>query len=464
MAATNGALSIDMKTVKNKLSKEVLEYQPDAVEIEEKPVPTKIRWVLYVIIGGFVLVVVWAIVFKVDRIVVTEGSLLTTSPTIVVQPLTTAAIRSIDVQVGDVVEKGQVLVTLDSTFASADLSQLTKQKLVYGAQVRRIQAELAKKPFSALPEEGADGLLQEQLFRQRKIIYDRNKELNKEKVAALESRLALNKVQQEGKEKQSKLLRDVEGTVSRIPDKNTDYRLRLLDAQKNRFQVSNEVSSLKAEHEVIIHELKQAQSEWYRFVEERSGELMEQQVQLRNELEKINEEISKATRLHELVHLKAPEHGVVLSLAERSVGSIIQQAEAFITLVPLDSVIEVEVNVEPKDIARIRTGDVARVKLDAFPFQRHDTLPGEVRVISEDSFNIGASPKAMKESNGEGGADAFYRARISLLSTELRNVPDGFRLMPGMKVRAEIKVGKRSIISYFLYPIIRAFDESLREP
>lgn len=450
--------------LKNNMGKEVLEYQPDAVEIEEKPVPTTIRWVLYIIIFSFVFVVTWATFFKVDRIVVAEGRLLTTSPTIVVQPLNTAVIRSIEVQVGDIVEKGQTLVTLDSTFASADLSQLTKQAMIYKVQERRIQAEL-QKTFAATSEEGDDGQLQEQLFRQRKVIYDRNKQLNDEKVAALESKLALNKVQRDGKGKQLKLLRDVEGTVSKVPDKDADYRLRLLDAQKNRFKVASDIENLAAEEKVLVHELKQAKFEWQRFVEERSGALMEQQVQLCTELEKINEEISKAKRLHELVHLKAPENGVVLCLAERSVGSIIQQAEPFITLVPLDSIIEVEVNVQSKDIARIRTGDTARVKLDAFPFQRHDTLPGEVRVISEDSFQTG--PPASDASDKEGAQtamDGFYKARINLQSTKLRNVPDGFRLMPGMKVRAEIKVGKRSIISYFLYPIIRVLDESLREP
>lgn len=449
---------------KKKLSQEVLEYQPDAVEIEEKPVPTKVRWVLYLLIGTFIFVIIWAVVFKVDRIVVAEGNLLTTSPTIVVQPLNTAAVRSIEAKVGDIVKKGQILATLDSTFASADLTQLTKQSLVYGAQVRRIQAELRKIPFFAHPEEGEDGLLQQQLFRQRNIIYQRNKQLNEEKVAALESKLALNKIQSKGKEKQLKLLRDVEGTVSRIAEKDSEYRLRLLDAQKNRYQVASDIDSLQAEEQVIVHELRQAESEWNRFVDERSGELMEQEIKLRNELETIHEEISKARRMHELVHLKAPENGVVLSLAKRSVGSIIQQAEAFITLVPLDSTIEVEVNVKPKDIARIRTGDSARVKLDAFPFQRHDTLPGKVRVISEDSFHAGAAQQTQVEKSEQNGLEAFYRARISLLSTKLRNVPDGFRLMPGMKVRAEIKVGKRTIISYFLYPIIRAFDESLREP
>lgn len=449
---------------RNQLSKEVLEYQPDAVEIEEKPVPTKLRWVLYVLVGTLVFIVVWAIVFKVDRIVVAEGNLLTTSPTIVVQPLNTAIIKSIEVQVGDMVEQGQLLATLDPTFASADLSQLTKQNIIYGAQVRRIQAELQHIPFHTLTEEGEDGVLQEQLFLQRKMIYEKNRELNEEKIAALQAKLTMIKTQYEGKEKQQKILRDVEGTISRNPEKDTNYRLQLLDAQKNRFLVENEIKNLKAEEQVVIHELRQAKSEWRRFIEERNGELMEQEIKLRGELKKIHEEINKAKRLRELVQLKAPESGVVLSMAERSVGSIIQQAEPFVTLVPVGSNIEVEAKVKPKDIGRIRTGDSSRIKLDAFPFQKHGTLPGSVRVISEDVFYAGASQRHQEKDAQQGDLGEFYKVRIRVLSTKLQKVPESFRLMPGMKVRAEIKVGTRTIISYFLYPVIRAFDESLREP
>lgn len=453
-----------MKTEKKRIAQDILEYQPDAVEIEERPVPGKIRWVLYLILGSLVATVIGAIVFKVDRIVVAQGVLITTSPTIIVQPLSTAMVRSIHVQIGDTVEKDQVLVTLDPTFASADLSQLTKQNLILGVQIRRIKAELKNASFFPQPEEGEDGALQEQIFRQRKIIFAKNKQMTEDKVAALEAKLALNAVQRQGQEQQAKLLRDVEGTTARLPQKDEEYRLRLLEAQKARCQAVNAIDSLHAEEQVTRNELKQIHSEWQRFVEERNGELMEQEVQLRNELEKVLEELHKAKRLHDLVSLRAPEKGIVLKMAKRSVGSIIQQAEPFITLVPCDSTIEVEVDIETKDIGRIRTGDAARVKLDAFPFQRHDTLPGKVRVISEDAYQKNNAEALLDPSPDEQADAAFYRTRIGLLSTTLRNVPEGFRLMPGMKVRAEIKVGRRSVISYFLYPIIRSFDESLREP
>ncbi len=454
-----------MKSAKNNVAEEVLDYQPDAVEIEERPVPGKIRWVLHVILGSLVATVIGAMVFKVDRIVVAEGELVTTEPTIVVQPLTTAMVREIHVRIGDTVEKDQVLVTLDPTFASADLSQLTKQCLTLGVQMRRIKAELKNGVFAAKREEGEDGALQEQIFRQRKVVFAKNREMSEDKAAALEARLALNAVQRQGQEQQAKLLRDVEGTTAKLPQREGEqYRLRLLEAQKARAQATNAIESLVAEEQVTRNELKQVRSEWQRFVEERSGELMEQQVKLRGELERVEEELRKARRVHELVELRAPEKGVVLKIATRSVGSIIQQAEPFITLVPSAGTIEAEVDVETRDIGRIRSGDSARVKLDAFPFQRHDTLPGQVRVISEDAFQRNNPEVLVDVAPDKGASQTFYRTRIGLLSTTLRNVPEGFRLMPGMKVRAEIKVGRRSVISYFLYPIIRAFDESMREP
>jgi HlyD family secretion protein len=445
-------------------AEEILEYQPDAVEIEEKPVAGKVRWVLYLILATLIALVVGAFVFHVDRIIIAEGRLITTSPTMVVQPLNAAVIRSIDIQVGDIVKEGQILATLDSTFTSADLNRLERQRQTLSVQLRRIKAELNNTSFTALGEEGEDGRLQEHLFRQRKIVLERRKQMSDDKRAALNAQRALNQVKRNGLEKEQKLLRDVEGTTAKMSQTGSEHRLRLLETQKARVQASNEIENLAAEEQVLIYQLRQVESEWRQFLEERTSQLMEEEVGLYSELEKLNEEINKAIRLQELVSLRAPRQGIVLNIAERSVGSILQQAEQFITLVPLDSIIEVEAKVQSRDIARIRVGDQVRVKLDAFPFQRHDTLSGEVRIISEDSFQHNSGPQVDPRISGQDPGAAFYRTRIRLLSTHLRNVPQGFRLMPGMKVRAEIKVGKRRIISYFLYPIIRALDESLREP
>jgi HlyD family secretion protein len=154
--------------------------------------------------------------------------------------------------------------------------------------------------------------------------------------------------------------------------------------------------------------------------------------------------------------LEAPADAIVLDVAQRSVGSVMKEAEPLYTLVPLNSPLEAEVLVEGRDIGQVKTASLTRVKLEAWPFQKHGTLEGQVRTLSEDVF----SPDPKKE----GEARPHYKARIKLTSAELRNVPDHFRLIPGMAVTAEIKIGDRSVISYFLYPLLRGLDESIREP
>ncbi len=117
--------------------------------------------------------------------------------------------------------------------------------------------------------------------------------------------------------------------------------------------------------------------------------------------------------------------------------------------------LEAEVSIDAKDIGFVSADAVARIKLDAYPFQKHGTLEGVVRTISEDAFT---------EKDKEKAQPPFYRSRIVLASRELRAVPATFRLIPGMTVSAEIKAGERTVLSYFLYPLLRGLDESIREP
>jgi len=144
----------------------------------------------------------------------------------------------------------------------------------------------------------------------------------------------------------------------------------------------------------------------------------------------------------------------VLEVADRSVGSVIRQAEAIVTLVPLEVPLEAEALIDARDIGNIHAEADVRLKLDAFPYQKHGTLQGILRIVSEDAFTD-------RERRGE---QSFYRARISLGPDQLREVSPDFRLIPGMAVTAEIKVGERTILSYFLYPLMRGLDESIREP
>ena len=112
--------------------------------------------------------------------------------------------------------------------------------------------------------------------------------------------------------------------------------------------------------------------------------------------------------------------------------------------------------IESADIGYVRQGGLVQVKVDAYPFQMHGALEGRLRTLSEDAFR--------RENVAAGGFDAYYLGRIHLTRLRLKRLPRQARLLPGMTVSAEIAVGKRSVISYLLWPLIKALNESIREP
>jgi HlyD family secretion protein len=170
--------------------------------------------------------------------------------------------------------------------------------------------------------------------------------------------------------------------------------------------------------------------------------------------EEVNEQLAKAERRSELVTLSAPADAIVLEIGKKSVGSVVQGAETLFVLVPLDAPLEAEVEVSPSDVGEIRVGDTARIKIDAYPFQKHGTIQAEVANVSADAFS---------RQSALGGPASHYLARLNLTDTVLQHLPSPTRLLPGMTLTAEIITGKRTVISYFLYPVIRVLDESLRE-
>ena len=173
-------------------------------------------------------------------------------------------------------------------------------------------------------------------------------------------------------------------------------------------------------------------------------------------LEKVHARLSQILERETIEAGVKVEYGVTAEVRDGRVvvDGVVREAEAVITLVPLGVDVEATVNVDPKDIGWIRGGELARVKLGAYPFQRYGTLDGKVRTISEDTFS---------ESTALGGNRSWYHVQLGL-SGRLLPRAGNYRLVPGMQVMAEIKVGKRRIIEYLTDPLIKALDESCKEP
>jgi hemolysin D len=106
------------------------------------------------------------------------------------------------------------------------------------------------------------------------------------------------------------------------------------------------------------------------------------------------------------------------------------------------------------------------VKVDAFPYLKHGWMEGRLRNISQESFSAGEidKPDATAALFGQAGGGAFHRGEVEITMKDLKHLPEGASVIPGMTVSAEIKVGERSVLSFFLNPLTRGIRESMREP
>jgi hemolysin D len=448
---------------------EAVQFQPDAVMIEERPLPWFARSVVYVVVLLVVTAATWASLSQVDRVVTARGKLITIEPLMTVQPLETAVVHSIAVGVGDSVKAGDVLATLDPTFSQSEQTADEERLASMTAEASRLEAEIYNRPFdpgwSGDPTVGRYLKLQAAVYAHRQAEYRAAVAAAEADAAKFEAALVTNRKAQAGLEERVSVVSQVEGMRDELFKLSAGSRLNLLQSRLDRLSLSDQLGEKKNQEKELEAQLASAREQRAKYMNNWVREAGERLTTLQQQISTEKQKLTTAERRRNLVILRAPADGVVLELGQRSIGSVAKEAEPLITLVPRDTRIEAEVDVDTADVARLRTGDTARVKLDALPFQRHGTINGRVRVITENSFqpDKNAAPGAQTGKDPD-GRPAFFRARVSLGQVTLHDVPQDFRLIPGMTTTAEILVGKRTIISYLLDPVIRVFDESLREP
>lgn len=435
-----------------------LAFQPDDIALEHRPPHFALRATLYTLLGLFLFAIAWASLARVDRIVTATGKLTTTSPRISVEPLETSVVRQVNIRPAQIVHEGDLLITLDPTFTTADVSQVGDELKSLAAQADRLRAELGNSAYDPNPNESNRGAIElQQILNERRIAeYQSKEQYYTERKRAIEAAIATNRDQLAKHQLQLTVLQEIEdmhadSSVSKFTSKIDELR-----ARSDRLRVSTEISRLRTKADELSYELSSVASEHLAYIATWRKDVAEELMDVDREIKKLEQSLRKAERRKSLVNLHATHDSVVLKMADISVGSVVQAAETLATLVPVDVPLEATVDIQTRDIGRVRIGDHARIKLEAFPFQKYGIIEGEVLRISEDAIDLDREP-------GMAGA-SVYRAQLSLETNGLKNLPQRTRLIPGMRTVAEIRVGQRRVIEYFLYPIIRALDESIREP
>ncbi len=439
-----------------RVDRQVLEFLPDADEIEQRPLPRVASLTLHTLAAALVVFLLVATFSSIDLVVSARGRLITPLPNILVQPLDTSIIQKIAVSPGQIVRKGEILATLDPTFSAADETQLRTRLASLDTQRASLEAELAGKVVGADAQSSDDQKIQSHLADERQATYvSKNRELD-ENIARVLASLDSNRRDLASMTSRIQVLREMADLQQQLVAQRYAVRSRYLDAQDRLLEAERGAQAARSREVELQKQLLGLKAERTTFQTGFRQKIMEELLAVSREQDSVKEQLLKADKLHQLVTLTSPADAVVLEIAKLSPGSVARGTDPLFTLVPLGGQLEAEIQVESADVGYVRQGDLVKVKVDAYPFQLHGTLSGQLTTLSEDAFRRDNVPA--------GGSSTYYLGRVRLTQTQLSRLPRHARLLPGMTIAGEIQVGKRSLISYLLWPLVKAMNESVREP
>lgn len=412
---------------------------------------------LWVMLLCLAALFIWAYFAVLDEVVRGTGKVIPSSQIQVVQNLEGGIVKQINVAEGDLVVPGQVLLTIDDTRFDSSLQESRVRSLSLQAKSIRLQAEAegldSLAAFPAAISEALPEIYEQErrLFAERRSQLEANRQILSEQLAQKQQTIA------ELSSKSERLARSLNLTekelrVTRpLRDQGAVSEVEILRLQR-------QVNDLRGELDEAKFAIPRAQAELAEIEQRRleldAGARKEARAELNEVAAELNALNAGNVALEDRVlrtQVRSPIRGVVKSLLVRTVGGVVQPGMDLVEIVPVGESLVVEVKVKPRDIAFLRPGLPAKVKLTAYDFAIYGGLEAQVEHISADTF---------VEENG----DAFYLVRVRTKEPALVRGNKAYSIIPGMTAEVDVLVGEKSVLSYLLKPVLRARENALREP
>jgi len=442
--------------------REIYEFLPAAVEIEQTPASPVGRVILWSIMLLFVIGVTWAIFGKIDIVATAQGKVIPSERVKVIQPLETATIAAIHVEDGQQVKAGEPLITLDTTTTEADVRRLSQEWTEATAQKQRLQAmaqwfEAFDQNPLTLPELHSDNpLLQTRLLKQQSLLYQQIAEFNA-KLSTLQQEAI--RLQAESRMTQAEITKNTrvfEVLTERVTafdimqSKKLGSRMDYLEVKQDQIEVEQDIAVQQARLQQLQASIAANQAQQQSLQHEQYKTTLLELQDISSHEASLLEEKHKAEQRSKQYHLTAPLDGTVQQLAVHTVGGVVTPAQELMLIVPQNSEMEVEAFILNKDIGFVQEGQAAEVKIDTFNFTKYGVIDAELSTLSNDAIQ--------DEQLG-----LIYKAKLKLKQDGITVENRFVKLSPGMSVMAEVKTGQRRIIEFFLAPLLRYKQESLGE-
>jgi HlyD family secretion protein len=441
------------------LSPEALDFAPDLLAIQERPPERLPRAILLSVVALVGVLLLWAMLAKLDIIASAEGRLVPASFTKVVQPSEAGVVSEILVKDGDAVREGQVLLRMDARLSSADTQALGTDVALRRLTLQRIDAELTGRVVLPSKGERLDLFAQvDNQFRARRQAYQdalaqESEALNKAKADLAAAQQVLEKLSQtvpvyrQSAEAYRKLV--TEGFVGE-----------LAAAEKSREAMEKEQDLKTQAANVVSLNAAIAQGE-KRVAAVRSqyrSQLEDMRVETHAVLNRSAQEFEKSNVKAGMLEIRSPADGIVKDLAVTARGAVVAAGATLMNVVPVGESLQAEVLMKNEDVGFVAAGQHARIKVAAYPFQKYGMLEGSVGLVSADAADPRQTPQGQ-------APQLTYRALLKLDASALRSAATGesLALTPGMLVTAEIHQGQRTVLEYLLSPVRKVAQEAARE-
>ncbi len=442
------------------VNRSLRDFLPPSLEVLEKPPHPAPRVLLWVTVAIFVVGVAWAVLGKVDIVTSAEGKIIPGGKVRVIQPLEKGVVSAILVKDGEFVTQGQPLVELDQTQNAADLSR-TRNELSFVTHRlarRRVLSEWLgqENPLTLTFASMREQISERNLSVDARLLYEEwhslvvDIETLRSQLAERQSELNTSKIIIQQYNATLPLLQSRVDAIKYLYEQRVVARMEYLTLEEERQRQLHALEAEVSRSEQLASAITSVERQIAATKAKNLSEVLVQVDDLERQRESLEQELAKLTDIGKKMILTSPVDGTVKGLAINTVGGVVNEAEVLMEVVPLDEVLEVEAFVGTQDIGYVMEEQSAEVKIHTFPFTRYGVIAAKVESIAKDA--------TVDEKQG-----LIYRTRLSLAENTLMVDGRQTQLMPGMAVTAEITTGKRRLIEFFLAPLLRAKQESLRE-
>ena len=394
---------------------------------------------------GILLLILWASFARVDEVTRGMGKVIPSSKVQLVQAAEPATVSAILVRAGQTVKQGQLLVRLDDSQSSSALGQLETENQRLAERAARLQNEGTGGINGALnADEAALSAMRQATARSKQsalgsAVEQRRRDMSEGQAttAALES--------------SARLAQEQVNMLAPLAAKGIVPQTELLSARRELVDVQGRLAAARQGTARAAAAIQEAQAQ----LSEARFDFRQQALNERSEVTTkiaVNEQTIRgaAARLNRN-ELRAPVAGIVNDVQVTTVGGFVNAGQKIMQVVPIGEKLLIEARVAPKDIAFIKTGDRANVKVTAYDFSIYGGLPGAVRQISADSIY------------DEAEKQAYYTVIVETDRAYILSRGKRLPIVPGMICDVEIITGRKSVLTYLMKPVLKAFDEALTE-